>query len=245
MSKEDHGQKDMAPKPWIKVDKNVVDLLPKNKEYTQMEAYISLRLDLDKNEGKGVREYARIWRWSKSSVDRFFKKIGHKTGMTKQQYEAGQKRDRSGTATGTHISLIFNELKHSNGTATGTEAGQKRDTTIKNKNKDKDINTLADSDEFAPEVNRIYDSYRDHVRAGHSVRAKTNIASRIRQGYSVNDLIESGKAYGVECEEDGTARKWMTLPQNFYGKKAQFKDYLPKVRNKKQQQKPSKLRYAN
>jgi len=49
-----------------------------------MEAYISLRIDIDNNEIKGLREYARIWNWSRKKVQTFFKSIGFKVGDTRE-----------------------------------------------------------------------------------------------------------------------------------------------------------------
>ena len=61
---------------WIPVDKNIIDFKEKGKPYTKIEAYISLRIDIDNNQIKGLREYSRIWDWSAKKVHSFFKIIG-------------------------------------------------------------------------------------------------------------------------------------------------------------------------
>jgi len=72
---------------WIPVDKNVLKLFPTDRAYDKVEAYVSLRIDLDSGEVKGLREYARIWKWSRKKVELFFKSMGYKTGDTKETLE--------------------------------------------------------------------------------------------------------------------------------------------------------------
>jgi len=76
-----------------------------------------------------VRFMAEAWGWEKSTVDRFLKKL--------------KKRDVIGTETGTGINLIticnYDEFQNANnysGTPKNTKAGQKRDSSGTNENKD-------------------------------------------------------------------------------------------------------------
>ena len=62
---------------WIPVDKKIVSLIDGAKPYTEVEAYISLRVDLDNNIIKGMREYSRIWKWSTTKVFTYFTLIGY------------------------------------------------------------------------------------------------------------------------------------------------------------------------
>ncbi len=91
---------------WVPVDKNISLFFSKNRAYTEVEAYLSLRINLDNNCPKGLREYGRMWKWSRGKVERFFKQIDYKTGETLIVTRARQSRDKAVTP----IGLIYKEL---------------------------------------------------------------------------------------------------------------------------------------
>lgn len=102
---------------WIPVDKGLVALLPKDRPFTDIEAYISLRVDIDNLRVGNVTGYAGLWGWSRGKVRRFLKLMERKPDGT----SSGQVRDRKGTGSGHPIRLIFNNLQEvADGLRTGS-----------------------------------------------------------------------------------------------------------------------------
>jgi hypothetical protein len=109
---------------WIPVDKRIVNLLPKGGEYTFLEAYISLRIDLDNGADISINGYARLWSWSRNKVRHFVE--GLRTGK-------GHSVDTQRTGKGQELRLIFNTLeeqKDIQGTAKGQAKDRQGTTTI-------------------------------------------------------------------------------------------------------------------
>jgi hypothetical protein len=115
---------------WIPVDRNIIQLLPTDRPYTYVEAYISLREDLENDNPKGLRDYARLWKWSRGKVENFFKKMGYKTGENLEKIQR-QKKDKKKTP----IRLVLNSL----GDSEKTKKRQKKDTNYKPKPKPKEV----------------------------------------------------------------------------------------------------------
>ena len=63
---------------WIPVDKRLINLLPRDREYTFIEAYISYRVDIENGEENSINGYSRIWSWSRNKVRHFVE--GLRTG---------------------------------------------------------------------------------------------------------------------------------------------------------------------
>jgi len=127
---------------WVPVDKSIIEhLKPVSKEgqYSEWSAYLSLRIDLDNDKVKGFREYGRIWNWSRGKVDKFFKKIGYKTDLKKEDIL----RTLGGHTKGHPCIIIFNDLGNEERTPKRTIRGHLEDTTINTntntKDKDKKI----------------------------------------------------------------------------------------------------------
>ena len=55
------------------MDKGIVSALPRDRSYSEVEAMLSLSVDLDNDLRKSVRAYARIWRWGRDRVHRFLR----------------------------------------------------------------------------------------------------------------------------------------------------------------------------
>lgn len=109
---------------WIPIDKRVINLLPKSREYTFLEAYISLRYDLEQGEEISINGYARIWSWSRNKVRNFVE--GLRTGK-------GHVVDNQRTGKGQEIRIISNNLgehKDSQGTVKGQAKDRQGTTTI-------------------------------------------------------------------------------------------------------------------
>jgi hypothetical protein len=56
---------------WLPLHRRAAAHLPRDRAYSEVEAMVSLSLDLQRGEAKPVREYARIWRWSRDKVKAF------------------------------------------------------------------------------------------------------------------------------------------------------------------------------
>jgi hypothetical protein len=102
---------------WIPIDKRLVNLLPKRGEYTFLEAYISLRVDLDSGAEISINGYSRMWSWSRNKVRYFVE--GLRTGK-------GHSVDTQRTGKGQEIRLFFNNLQEA-GDRLRTGKGQAKD----------------------------------------------------------------------------------------------------------------------
>lgn len=102
---------------WIPVDKRLVSLLPKDREYTFLEAYISYRTDIENGCENSLNSYARMWSWSRNKVRHFVE--GLRTGK-------GHVVDNQRTGKGQEIRLVFNNLEEPKDNQ-GTTKGQAKD----------------------------------------------------------------------------------------------------------------------
>lgn len=110
---------------WIPIDKRLCSLLPKNGEYSFIEAYISYRIDVDNNCENSINGYSRMWSWSRNKVRNFIE--GLRTGK-------GHVVDNQRTGKGQEIRLIINDLqqcKDKQGTGSGQARDRQGTTTIK------------------------------------------------------------------------------------------------------------------
>ncbi len=110
---------------WIPIDKRLIALLPHDRPYTDIEAYISLRVDVDNKSMAPVSAYASLWGWSRSKVTAFMKLIEQNPDGTGK----GQVRDKKGTSKGHVICFKFNNL-HMVESELKASKGQVEDTSI-------------------------------------------------------------------------------------------------------------------
>lgn len=87
---------------WIAIDKRFVDLLPKDMEYTYLEAMVSYSVDRDQGKVVSISGYASLWRWSRNKVRHFISTIGKGDDFY---------ADRLGTGKGHPVRFIFNNLQ--------------------------------------------------------------------------------------------------------------------------------------
>ena len=93
---------------WIPISKNFTYALPKNREYTELEAAYCLQLDYDNKKEVTLTGYASLWRWSVGRVYRFFDKM-----KIKIQYpETTQKKQNQN---GMIIDMITEGYRYDNG----------------------------------------------------------------------------------------------------------------------------------
>jgi hypothetical protein len=126
---------------WIALDKRVVNLLPKDRAFTHIEAMISLTVDINNDKKNTINGYSKLWEWSRNKTRRFVNEL--RTGK-------GHIVDRKGTSKGQEIRLIDKKLQivEDNIEADkGQIEDKKKDTTIKTKTnikkkKKKKINSI-------------------------------------------------------------------------------------------------------
>ena len=103
------------PQLFVPVGLGCVNLLPKNRGYTEAEALLSMELDNFHGNKVTVNGYAKLWGWSRGVVSRFLDKVGAEIvypkdtkNFKKQQGILKQKRTLNGHKT---IHNIFIEIK--------------------------------------------------------------------------------------------------------------------------------------
>jgi hypothetical protein len=90
----------------------------------------------------------------------------------------------------------------------------------KNKNKNKSI-----EEDFTPI--EIYDYYSKTIKAGAKEDAIKNITTLLKQGITKEDLIGRIDAYKLQLIKDKTEPQFYIQANNFFGKKARYKDFEP------------------
>jgi len=146
-----------------------VSTLPRSRPYSEVEAMFSLSVDLDNGRKKSIREYARIWDWSRKRVSNFLKSARHvnfregaTNGSTREPEEFTwiNNLQRRGNQEGSHSGATTNE----------TKTKTKRPVHRKQKNKPwsglgKDLDRLL-----------ACDPYIQHLTAGSPVLAQWSFA---------------------------------------------------------------------
>lgn len=112
---------------WIVIDKRVINLFPRDRAFTFIEALISLTVDINNKRKNSINGYSKIWCWSRNKTRKFVN--GLRTGN-------GHIVDRKGTSKGHEIRLIDKNLQvveDTSRTVKGHIRDKKKDTTIKTK----------------------------------------------------------------------------------------------------------------
>jgi hypothetical protein len=155
---------------WVMIDKRVVSLLPKTRAFTEIEALLSLSIDVDNLAYKtntqpatatqavqlvlsqnSISGYASLWGWSRHKTRKFINDLAESSGHV---------ADRKGTGRGHHIRLIINNLQLVED-GLGTGRGQVADTSndpiiLKPKSKGKRLSRASlETEAFT----RFYDVY--------------------------------------------------------------------------------------
>lgn len=165
---------------WFPVDRNLIHSLSPTSsdpgQYSEWSAYLSLRDDLEEGNPKGLREYARIWKWSPKKALTFFNKIGYQTGETLDDL-----RKHFGNRAETRCSIIFTDLDDNE----ETERKHSGNTTLKTKTKNKSLKTKTKTKTYAgifiparfetPEFLEIWKEFKEH---------------RKKIGYPMTDLAQ-------------------------------------------------------
>ena len=196
---------------WIPVDKNVLKLFPADRAYDKVEAYVSLRIDLDSGEVKGLREYARIWKWSRKKVSTFFKSVGYKAGDTEETLRRHSDEKRE-----TPFSLIFlglEEVKETPRKKKGDTKGTQRGHNYKTKTKEKNnkppkspfegvnLPSQFDSQRFRDSLLNFYE-HRKEIKAPMTVRAINGMLGQLVK------FSDGKEATAIEIMERSIANGW-------------------------------------
>lgn len=129
--------------PWVPLAKDVANLLPVDRPYTEMEAVFSLQLDHNNERSVSILGYSKLWGWNRKKVKSFFnclsieieypfstEKVRKQLGKIcpkKDEITGHKKRHKKG-----HINFIdFNKLR----TKMDIIGDIRRDTTHENKRK--------------------------------------------------------------------------------------------------------------
>ena len=114
---------------WVKIPVSFTSDLPTSRPYSPIEAAFSFERDRLFNKQKSIRDYAKIWSWSKSKVDRFIKEYGDQSDVDQvikndqiRGTKAGQKRDKSGTHKGLENGMLrvcLGQTRDNSGTNAG------------------------------------------------------------------------------------------------------------------------------
>ena len=222
---------------WIPVSRKVVyDLSPVAGEgqYSEQSAYLSLREDLEKNNVKGLREYARIWRWHRCSVSRFFDKIGYKTGdnltaikVKNRETIERQSRDNRETLGGTLNYIVYNDLDDAKKTLNETILRQSRDnleTHTYNPNPNPNPFNEKESELYIPEApaeisRRFFSAYADaHLRDDRF----DSLSERL--GKEIDGFVE----YWTERNASGKKERWETV--RFFEIEKRIESWMRKTR---------------
>jgi len=190
---------------WIPLDKNLVRYMPKNRPYTELEAMFSYTKDIDEDKEKAVREYARIWSWSRTKVDNFMNKIK----ASKEPEESQQRASKE-----PEFRFIFNNLQEQKSQKKASkepEESQKKATTINpNPNNIPYGEIIADLNQKGGFKYTLCDPTKRHINA------------RFAEGYTKEDFYH---VHTVKIAEwKGTKDAKYIRPETLYGNK--FQGYL-------------------
>jgi len=94
---------------WIPLDKMLIKYLPKDRSYTVLEAYFSLRYDVEEGKNYTINGYAQLWGWDRKKVRTFVDGM-----MSGKAVRLGHLKDTKGPGKGSliphDIRFIFNNL---------------------------------------------------------------------------------------------------------------------------------------
>lgn len=113
---------------WVPIDKAVVYLLPKTRRYTELEALLSITIDINNGREGTIRGYSALWGWSRTKVKKFITDLKKEPEKYQRTYQKSARKRHS-------IRLIVNNLqnqKSQKSTAKEPFESHRVDPTIKN-----------------------------------------------------------------------------------------------------------------
>lgn len=85
-----------------------------------------------------------------------------------------------------------------------------------NNNKSKNIYSL-----------RFEEAYKAYPRKGEKKKAYSCYQTRLKEGYTEDELISAAKKYAEQCEKEHREERYIKLASTFFGVNTPFVDYLP------------------
>lgn len=70
--------------------------------------------------------------------------------------------------------------------------------------------------------------YKEYPRKGEKKKAYSCFQTRLKEGYSEEELMIATKNYAAQCEKEHREEKYIKLASTFFGVNTPFVDYLPK-----------------
>ncbi|MDD5007231.1 MAG: hypothetical protein PHU49_03625 [Syntrophorhabdaceae bacterium] len=110
---------------WVPIDKRLVNLLPKDRAYTVLEAMISYSIDHDNGHQGSINGYATLWGWSRVKTRRFLRTIEQGLDYHVDGHETGHKTGKRQA-----VRFILNKLQDAQDRDVDTHLDTHVDTTI-------------------------------------------------------------------------------------------------------------------
>ncbi len=105
---------------WIPMDKRLVNLLPKDRKYTYLEAMLSYSVDRNSNKLGSVNGYSVLWKWSRDKVRRFVRTIENGADYQTDSHKTGKRQA---------IRYVFDTLESAENRDVDTHTDTHTDTT--------------------------------------------------------------------------------------------------------------------
>lgn len=214
------------------IHKNINKLLPKNREFTEAEALLSLTIDHAQGNTATLRGYAALWRWSTGRVSRFLKA----RGAALRYPEGAPKRNCRGTIVSTMpkqwrdmndtiLFIDYSTLKENveqNRDNVETVPRHKRSATTKTK---KEINKFACADGAIRSMDDFFENAWSHYpRKEGKSEARKHFTQTVRSRDDIHELYHAIDAYKARLKADNTDPKYVKSGGKFFGC---WQDYIP------------------
>lgn len=158
-----------------------------------------------------IRKLAERWKWAKSTVTTFLNLL-ESDNMIKR--ESDSKR--------TLITIVnyevFQEKQSDAKTDNRTECRTDSGTNKNEKNDKEDYIYLVGFEE----------TYKIYPRKGDRKRAYACYQTRLKEGYSEEELYAATKNYAEYCKRENREQRYIKLASTFFGVNTPFVDYIPK-----------------
>lgn len=189
---------------WVPIDKRAIKFIPDDRPFSELEALFSLQVAYDCDQNVSILRFAKLWKWSRNKVKRFFDDLGlmvEYEGNIKRPKQ-GHLKDIKGTSKG-HLRFIPTKEHKKGEDIQETSEGHQLDTGSNPNPKPKRIKTfLSDSTEYRLAellFKKICERNPNHKKPNLQTWAK-HIDCAIRIDNRDKDVLEK---VIVWCQKDG------------------------------------------
>lgn len=223
---------------WIPLDKNLVEKLPTDRQFTELEAMFSLNYNYDCGVTVSIAGLASRWKWNRKRVRRFLEQVGveisYRHDTSKRQNQKGQiqgqMRDRSKPEKG-QIRFIDSKDIASKRDRSPMEAGQMRDRsrdTISNPVNPEPKNIVEKTNDSRSHVPVMEIIEYLNEKTGRSYRHNTQktqslIKARFREGFTLDDFRTVIDHKAIDWMSNAEMSLYLR-PETLFGQK--FEGYL-------------------